>query len=122
MKIWQEFGSSHSANITVIGTFESEESAKQAFDVLEDFVNASWEERYESVKDFRRKWEAKLPNLQWDGLSEEDFDTGVDNSPSINLDGEQVTITDFRSENIKGIIKLMFRLNKKKVEITGQGI
>lgn len=121
MKIWQEHGSSHSGNVTVIGTFETEDKAQEALAIIEDFAKASWEERYKSVKDFNSKWKNHVPNIEYYGPNEEDFETGVDNGPDVHLEGNKVVVTRFRSENVHGFIKILFRLAMTKIEISGHG-
>lgn len=121
MKIWQEFGSSHSGNVTVIGTFESEEVAQNALPLLEDFINAHWKDRYPSIKEFNRRWKDQYPNIEFIGPNEVDFQTGLDGDPEIFVDSNKVVITKFSTEHVHGIVKLMFMLNKKKIEITGTG-
>ena len=38
MKVWREFGSSHSANVTVIGEFENGEKVQESLPLIEDFA------------------------------------------------------------------------------------
>lgn len=49
MKIWNSYGSEHSANLVMIGTFKSAESAEKAkavIDKLSDLLRASDEDLY----------------------------------------------------------------------------
>jgi hypothetical protein len=109
MKIWKEFNSSHSSNITIIGTFESESEASKALPMIEDFVLASWEERYPSLEEFNKYWATNYhANLPYIGLFEEEFDSGVDNEPAIEQKGKTIKISKFRTNNIGGIVKLMY--------------
>jgi hypothetical protein len=120
MKVWREFGSSHSGNVTVIGEFDSVSEAQGAFPLLEDFVQAAWEERYEDVDDFKRAWQEKEQNATY-YLTQQDYDIGVDNSPEITWDGAAVVIGRLRSENINGIVKILFAKGMKKITVTGKG-
>ena len=57
MKIWNSYGSEHSANLVMIGTFktvESAEKAKAAIDALVTFVNESGED-YNNATRFSAK-------------------------------------------------------------------
>lgn len=118
MKIWKEFNSSHSSNISIVGTFKNIDDADQAFKVVEDFALASWEERYPSVEDFKEYWSTNYhPNIKYIQITEEDFESGIDNSPDIELDGKKVRISSFRSGNIGGIVKLMRFVGAAKIEI-----
>jgi len=121
MKIWKEFGSSHSGNVTVIGEFDSEDKANDALQVLEDFANASWEERYPNAKAFKEACKTRIPNIEYFGPNDEDFETGVDNGPEVYREGNKVIVTQFRSENVSGFVKILFRLGMKEITISGHG-
>ncbi len=121
MKIWKEFGSSHSGNVTVIGEFDSEDKASNALQVLEDFAKASWEERYPNAKAFREAWKTRIPNIEYMGPNDDDFETGIDNDPDVFQEGNKVIVTHFRSENVSGFVKILFRLGMKEITISGQG-
>lgn len=121
MKIWSEFGSSHSGNVTIIGEFNNESMAQQAYNIVEDFVMAAWEERYPNIEAFYQAWKAREPRLANAMLNNYDFEIGIDNTPEISIAGKKVQITNLRSENISGIIKLFFINDSQKTTITGQG-
>jgi hypothetical protein len=42
MKIWKEFGSSNSGNVSVIGTFLEIEDAQKAYEMVKDFTLGEW--------------------------------------------------------------------------------
>lgn len=118
MKIWKEFNSSHSSNISIVGTFENVEDAKKAFDMIEDFTLASWEERYPSIKEFNAHWAANFhADVPYLGLSDRDMDTGIDNEPDIKLTGDTITISRFRTDNFGGIARLMRFSGARKIVI-----
>jgi len=121
MKIWQEFGSSHSGNVTVIGTFASPEKAQEAYEIIDDFVRAFWEERYSSVNEFKSRWRDRVPNIEYLGPNQDDFEIGIDNDPDVRIDENKVIVSSLRSENVHGIIKLLFRKAMEKIEISGHG-
>lgn len=121
MKVWREFGSSHSGNVTVVGQFDSDEKAKAAFPVIEDFVKGAWEGRYENVQGFISAWKARDPNMSYHGLTEDDFQIGVDDAPDVDQAGSKVVVANLRSENVSGIVKLLFGHGMKEIQITGHG-
>lgn len=122
MKLWKEFGSSHSANVTLIGEFDNEEKAEEAFPLLEDFTRADWEERYEDVEAFKQAWATRESNLPRIGINQMDYKIGVDNNPDVEHQGNKVVISRLRSENVAGLIKILFLKGMKEIRITGHGI
>lgn len=108
MKIWKQFNSSHSMDITIVGTFTTAESAEKAFDMIEDFTTAGWEEKYPTLEDFNKAWEGTFTsNIRYVGVLEEELDLGIDNAPDFERDGNVITISSIRNNNIGGVIKLM---------------
>lgn len=109
MKIWKEFNSSHSSNISIIGTFKNADDAEKAFPMIEDFALASWEGRYPSLNEFNEHWAAKFnSNIPYIGIFDDDFESGIDGEPDIELDGNTIKISKFRTNNVGGIVKLMY--------------
>lgn len=121
MRVWKEFGSSHSGNVTIIGEFDTAEKAKTAFPLIEDFVRASWEDRYPDVRGFIETWTAKDPNIPYIGLSEADYEIGADNDPDVAQHGNQIVVTHLRSTNVSGIVKLLFHKGMSEIRISGHG-
>jgi|GEM_PF-2560177 len=117
MKIWKEFNSSHSNNITIIGEFKDAQTLNHAFDMIEDFTLASWEERYPSVEDFKKYWSATFPNMLYTDVREEEFITGIDNEPDIEKNGNVITISRFRNDNLGGLIKILRHGGARKITI-----
>ncbi|MCX8472316.1 MAG: DUF6375 family protein [Sediminibacterium sp.] len=118
MKIWKEFNSSHSSNITIIGKFENAANAKKAFKMIEDFTLASWEERYPSVKEFTEHWAVNFhADVPYIGLTDQDMKTGIDNEPDITLEGDTIKISRFRNDNFGGIARLMRFSGARKIVI-----
>ncbi|HQD10855.1 MAG TPA: DUF6375 family protein [Flavihumibacter sp.] len=108
MKIWKEFNSSHSSNISIVGTFNTDDKANAAFTMIEDFALSSWEERYPSLKAFTDYWAANFhADLPYIGLTEDEIESGIDNEPDIEREGDTIKISRFRSNNIGGIVKLL---------------
>ena len=118
MKIWKEFNSSHSSNITIIGKFENAANAEEAFKKIEDFTLASWEERYPSVKVFTEHWAVNFhADVPYIGLTDQDMETGIDNEPDITLEGDTIKISRFRNDNFGGIARLMRFSGARKIVI-----
>lgn len=108
MKVWKEFNSSHSSNISIVGTFENVKDADEAFAMIEDFALASWEERYGSLEEFTKHWAANFhPDIPYIGIFPQEIESGVDNDPDVEKKGNQIVVSRFRTNNIGGIIKLM---------------
>lgn len=119
MKIWKEFNSSHSSNISIVGKFENAQNADKAFEMIEDFTLAAWEERYPSIDEFKQHWAVKFdPDLPYIQICEDDFLIGVDNAPDIEIHGDTIKINRLRSPNIGGIVKLMRFSGARKIEIS----
>jgi len=121
MKVWKEFGSSHSGNVTIIGEFSTAEKAETAFPMIEDFVLGCWEQRYPDVAGFVETWTAKDPNTPYIGLCEADYEIGVDDDPSVDCHDNQIVVTSLRSENVSGIVKILFHKGMKEIRISGHG-
>ena len=123
MKIWKEFGSSHSGNISVIGTFTNTDKAEKAFEMVKDFTLGAWEERHESVKEFLEIWSEKFhPDLKYHQITETDYELGVDNDPDVELTGNQIRISRIRSTNVGGIIKLMLFAGAKNADVANNNL
>lgn len=120
MKIWRSYGSAHSAHLTVIGEFKSVEDAQLAKQVVEDFVNGSWEERYPDVKGFIDAWKDRLPGVWGLGPNQSDFEMGIDREVDVDRTGTTVTVSDIRSAEIGGIIKLMLLKYPAEIKVTGR--
>jgi hypothetical protein len=120
MKIWRSYGSGHSARLTVVGSFKKEEDAKLAEAIVEDFVNATWEERYPDINAFREHWKDRVPALEFLGPNQIEFDMGLDDSCDIERNGLTVTVSHIRSGEIGGIIKLMLLEDSEQVTVSGR--
>jgi hypothetical protein len=118
MKIWKEFNSSHSSNITIIGKFENVNNADTAMKMIKDFALSSWEERYPSIDDFKKYWSENFnPSVRNLMITESELDSGIDNEPDIEIENGKITISSFRTDNIMGIIKLMRFAGAKRIII-----
>jgi Family of unknown function (DUF6375) len=121
MKVWRSYGSGHSAHLTVVGEFDKVEDAEFAREVVEDFVNAVWEERYPDLAGFRAAWEDRLPGVASSlGPNQTEFDMGIDNSADVERLGKTVSVSGIRSAEIGGIIKLMLLKDSAEVKVTGR--
>ncbi len=119
MKIWRSFGSGHSAHLTVIGTFKNIDDAQVAEEVVEDFVNAAWEQRYPDVQAFLQAWEARLPAVTLLGPTASNFDMGINNPCDVERAKQTVTVSRIRTTEIGGIVRLMLLKYPTEIKITG---
>ena len=123
MKIWIEFGSSHSGNVSVIGTFLEIEDAQKAYEMVKDFTLGEWEERHPSVKEFLEIWSEKFhPDLKYSSIDANDYSLGVDNEPDIELVGSKIKISRIRSHNVGGIVKLFLFAGAKNADVANNNI
>jgi uncharacterized protein DUF6375 len=120
MKIWQSYGSGHSARLTVVGEFANVDNATFARAVVEDFVNGAWEERYPDVSAFHAAWKDRLSGVQFLGPNQSEFDMGIDNGCDVEQKGTTVTVSGIRSAEIGGIIKLMLLKDSTEIKVTGR--
>jgi hypothetical protein len=119
MKIWKSFGSGHSAHLTIIGTFKNIDDAQFAEEVVEDFVNAVWEQRYPDLQAFLQAWENRLPAVSLLGPTASNFDMGIDNPCDVERSEQTVTVSRIRTTEIGGIIRLMLLKYPTEIKITG---
>ena len=120
MKIWKSYGSAHSSHLTVVGEFTNVEDANFAREIVEDFVNAQWEQRYPDNAAFIEAWKARLPALPFFGPTQPDFEMGMIDEPcAVEQQKQTVTVSHIRSPDIGGIVKLMFLKRPTEVKITG---
>jgi len=123
MKIWKEFGSSHSSNVSVIGTFTTEKDAEEAFEMIKDFALGEFEERHESVKEFLEVWTEKFHSgLKDSDINEFDYSIGTDNYPNVNLEGKKISISGIRTTNVGGIVKLMLFSGAKNTDVSNDNL
>jgi hypothetical protein len=119
MKIWKEFGSSHSGNVSVIGTFSDPKDAKAALEMIEDFTLGEWEERHASVDEFLEIWSEKFhPDVKYTSIYQTDYSLGIDNTPNIELVNNRIEISRLRTSNVGGIIKLMLFAGAKTANVS----
>lgn len=123
MKIWKEFGSSHSGNISVIGTFVDSGTANEAFEMIKDFTLGEWEERHKSFEEFLNIWSERFPSeIKYISLTATDYSIGVDNEPDIELIGNEIQIRKIRSDNVGGIVKLMLFSGAKSANVSNDNL
>ncbi len=120
MKIWKSFGSAHSSHLTIVGEFKNVEDANFAREIVEDFVNAQWEQRYPDAAAFIEAWKERLPALPFAGPNQPEFELGMIDEPcTIEQQKQTVTVSHIRSPDIGGIVKLMFLKRPIEVKISG---
>lgn len=115
MKIWKSFGSAHSANITIIGEFEEGEELVVAEKLIKDLEFA--DSRYKDVLEFINAWKAACPSIMYSCLSQDDFETGINDSYDVQREGGKITVSGFSTRNIGGIVKLMLVHQPKEIKI-----
>jgi hypothetical protein len=119
MKIWRSYGSAHSAQITVVGTFANLDDAAFAREIVEDFVNGEWEQRYPDSAAFIAAWKERLPTLPLLAPRDPEFAMGIDSPCPVEQEQETVTVSDIKTGDIGGIIKLLLLKNPTEIKITG---
>jgi hypothetical protein len=119
MKVWKAFGSAHSADLTIVGEFQSEEDALLMEQVVEDFVNAAFEERYPDARGFCHAWESRLPGVTMLGPHDPDFELGLQDTCTVTREGSRVSVSNLTFPSFDGIIRLM--LLKYPTQITVRG-
>jgi len=119
MKIWRSYGSAHSAQITVVGTFANLDDAAFAREIVEDFVNGEWEQRYPDSAAFIAAWKERLPTLPLLAPRDPEFAMGIDSPCPVELEQQTVTVSDIKTGDIGGIIKLLLLKNPTEIKITG---
>lgn len=117
MKIWKEFGSSHSADITIVGEFENQKDAAIALPMIQDLIFGH-ENGIKDMKEFHEKWKNNL-NVHGLYLYNHEFNDDPDVTANIDINGENLTVKGYRSSIFEGIIKIMFMCKSKNIQITG---
>jgi hypothetical protein len=120
MKIWRSYGSAHSAQLTIVGTFANLDDAAFAREIVEDFVNAEWERRYPDNAAFIAAWKDRLPTLPLLAPRQSEFEMGIDMACDVQQAQQTVTVSGIVSGEIGGIVKLLFLKNPTEVKITGR--
>jgi len=120
MKIWNSFGSAHSANLTIVGEFKREANIDLAERIIRDFVNVDYEKRYKNISEFYDTWEPNCAPIRALGPSQYDIQIGVEYPCNVNKKDGKITVSDIRDSNIGGIIKLMLLYDPIEIKITGQ--
>jgi hypothetical protein len=120
MKVWKEFGTSHSANVTIIGQFEMQSDAAIVYPMIKDLIFGH-ENGVESLKHFYEKWENNMPKQV--GISvhlyEHEFNEDSDATASVEIKDNKIIVGNYRSSIFEGIVKLMFMFKVKNIQITG---
>ncbi len=120
MKIWKAFGSAHSAHLTIIGKFENVSKAEGANEIVKNFLDGVWKDRYHNKEEFCEQWKNVNDAVLSLGPNDSDFNIGWDNLCDVNQDGKTVTVSGMSGLNVGGIIKLMLLYDPIEIKITGQ--
>ena len=116
MKIWKEYNSSHSDNVTIVGTFADADKANNALEIIKDVALCSWEERFANVKEFAEKWKERFSSLEYE-FSDMELQSGIDNEPDIEVEDNTITISRYRSGNIGAIVKMMLKTGATGIQV-----
>jgi len=118
MKIWKEFNSSHSSNITIIGEFNDSQKLEKSYEMIEDFILGAWEERHPSIDEFNEHWATHFhPDMKYSGITNDEYYTGIDSEPDIKTEDGVLTISRFKTNNLGGLIKLLHMAGVTKIII-----
>jgi hypothetical protein len=120
MKIWRSYGSGHSAHLAVVGKFKNAADAELAREIVEDFVNAIWEERYNDIREFLDAWKGRIGGIEFLGPNAGDMMGGLDNGCDVTREGTVVSVSGIRSNEIGGIIKLMLLKDAEPITVSGR--
>ena len=120
MKIWRSYGSAHSANITVIGTFARVEDAGVARQLVESFLRVDWGDEITVEEWFEGLESRRFPRFSTMARADPDFELGIDNEPDISRRGTTVEIGRIRSTQISGFVKLFMLKGATEVRVTGR--
>ena len=119
MKVWRSYGSAHSANITVIGTFSRVEDAEVAKQLVESFLRVDWGDEI-TVEEWFEEWKPKVPEVQYYGPSRSDFELAIDAEPDVSRRGMTVEVGGIRSTQIGGFVKLFMLKDASEVRVSGK--
>jgi hypothetical protein len=122
MKVWKEFGSSHSANVSIIGEFENRGRAEEAYRLIEDFTRGFWEGRYPDVDSFKEAWAAREPDVRHVDVTQMDYEIGLDENPEVEIRDNNVLVSHLRTDNVAGIVKIFFYKGMAKTTITDHSV
>jgi hypothetical protein len=117
MKIWNEFGSSHSTNVTIIGEFKNHDDALLIKNMIEDLV-LGCEQGISNAQEFGKKWRSKIPG-EYIYMTKDEFNDDPDASVHIEINNKTLNIDVSKFNNFFGIIKIMFAFCAIKIELTG---
>jgi len=120
MKIWRSFGSGHSAKLAVVGKFKSTADAELAREVIEDWVNAFWGERYKDLRGFVEAWKDRIGGIEFLGPRASDTMQSLNNECDVARDGSTVSVTNISSNEIGGIIQLMLLKDAEPITVNGR--
>jgi hypothetical protein len=120
MKIWRSYGSGHSAHLAVVGKFKNVADAQLAQEVIDDWVNALWKERYSDLREFLDAWKERIGAIEFLGPRSSDMMGGLQDECDVVRDGTTVSVTRISSNEIGGIIQLMLLKDAEPVTVTGR--
>jgi len=116
MKIWNSFGSEHSANLVMVGRFKdaaSAEKAKEVIDKISDFVLNS-EEKFEGVNHYSDQALELLKTVNFYSVSPAEFEQfRYEVMPT--LEGDKLVLRTDDVE-ISAVLKIMVE-NGARVEV-----
>lgn len=116
MKIWNSYGSEHSANLVMIGHFQTKidaEEAKSAIDRIAEYLNSSGE-RYDGSDRFSKEMLDLLIELKLHTFHPAEIDQFV-YDVSVKTDDARIVITTDESD-ISAFLKVLLE-HDAKVEV-----
>ena len=120
MKVWNAFGSSHSAHLIVVGEFKDMRTAEDAQEVLRAFVDFACSES-PTAKDFIERWKAKYPAVWGLGPSDEDLRPNWNDTAQVRvLPDCTVEVAEVTGNDLNGLIKVMLLNDPKKIIVSGR--
>ncbi|HTW90584.1 MAG TPA: DUF6375 family protein [bacterium] len=133
MQVWRSYGSAHSADINIVGSFATVADAERAHELLADFLRTAFAatngkspddtDLQPVLSNFYERWKEKDPFIVYHGPSLEEFEGigwGDDGAAMPEKEGTQVSLRHIRTMDIGGIVKLMLVREAKDVAITGR--
>ena len=120
--MWKEFGSSHSAHVTIIGTFADVKKAELVKDAITDLWDNFDPHAYECVdaknpsQAFKDKWGEQLCTY---GITNDDMQVGSSTTTDIKVQDGVLTIQPGDTSNVFAFIKLLMQNEATEIKMTG---
>ena len=121
VKVWRAHGTSHSANLSVVGTFRDEQMATEAAEMIQDFIEGLRGGRYSNVRDWAKKWASRIPEVAMVVAGEGDVLLAQDEvEPSVSREGVTVTVESIHLMEFNALLTMMFVRYATRVTVSGE--